>query len=204
MPKASGGNACTTVITEYRLSAEGQKEKFLIKVHYYSNTEITELVRELVWNYRQILIPGPADDGGNDNDDDAESVMERIEEQRRERQRRQRESKTAWWTLRTAFGHHNELQNEDFLKDQSEGAGDRIIDRISGWVKELEWEGTNGEWESTAETREECYKKTLPFSEDKMWPFTKIIQCVRITSKRKEKRGSADIFLLGSTLTLGC
>lgn len=88
-----------------------------------------------------------------------------------------RESAQAWSALEAAFRHKRELK-EDLLRDQSEGALEKITELLVGWSKEIDWpEGSvNGTWVTTANTPEECCSKTDRFMQDRYWPFTKIIR----------------------------
>jgi hypothetical protein len=128
-----------------------------------SNSEIAELVNELVWNYRKIHLP--------DMEDDSTSPAEYA--------KCQRQSELAWSTLSAAFSHCSGF-NQTMLRDMSEGAQERITSRLIEWSQDLEWPGgnnnTNGLWTSVADTAEECCDKTSSFMQDKLWPFTKIIR----------------------------
>ena len=124
---------------------------------------INELVKELLWNYRKLYLPS----------------VESGEVGAEEYQRYQRESDIAWSTLEAAFKHRPEFRPE-LLRDMSEGATDRITEKLIRWTEDIEWPGgdeyVNGIWISTAQTAEECCEKTAGFMRDRLWPFTKIIR----------------------------
>jgi hypothetical protein len=161
--QGDSGAACTSVVTEYMQMTTQHTAPITVEVERLSQSGIEELVRELVWNYRQMLLP------------DVESNEVTPEEY----ERFQRESDLAWSTLDAAFKHRREFKPE-FLKDKSAEAGDRIADQLIHWTHDLEWpHGDSGEncvWKSTAQTAEECCEKTSQFMEDRLWPFTKIIR----------------------------
>ena len=151
------------MVTEYRQKSSEHTAPITVEVEHLSPPEIDELIKELVWNYRKLYLPGVED--------------ETIPEE--EYQRYQRESELAWYTLEAAFKHRREFK-QDLLRDMSDGAADKIIGKLISWTEDLEWpEGngsTNGVWKSTAETAEECCEKTAAFMQDRLWPFTKIIR----------------------------
>lgn len=129
-------------------------------MEHLSKPEIDELVKELIWSYRQLYLP------------DIEETAS-AEEYKRYRS----ESERAWSTLEAAFGHRREFKKE-LLKDDSEGAPDRIASLLLQWTEDLDWPegGSKGLWKSTAQTAEECCDKTAVFMRDRLWPFTKIIR----------------------------
>lgn len=157
-----GGAACTSVVTEYMQKTVQHTAPITVEVERLSQSGIEELIKELVWNYRQMLLP---DVESNDIPPD-------------EYQRLQRESDLAWSTLKAAFNHRHEFRPE-LLNDRSTDAGDRIIDQLIQWTHDLEWprgdldSSDNCVWKSTAQTAEECCEKTSRFMEDRLWPFTK-------------------------------
>ena len=149
------------MVTEYRQRSIDQQDPITIEVDYLSKSEIEELIRELVWNYRQLFLPG-------------------IEENTvfsAEYPRLQRESDHAWSALQAAFGHQPQFR-EEFLSDVSDGALDRVTGQLISWSGDIEWPegGSAGKWTSTAQTTDECYEKTRTFMRNRLWPFTKIIR----------------------------
>jgi hypothetical protein len=126
-----------------------------------SSSEVAELIKELVWNYRQLFLPEVEEDKV-----DAKDYA-----------RYQRESEQAWSALDAAFRHQKLFQKE-WLSDMSEGALERATDRLIQWAKEIEWPegGNNGMWKSAADNAEECCEKTSIFMQDRFWPFTKVIR----------------------------
>ena len=154
------GTACTSVVTEYHQKTREHQAPITIQVEYLSGSEVEELMKELVWSYRQLYLP--------DVEQDASSE---------EYKRYKAESERAWSALETAFAHRQEFGKE-FLRDQSAEAADRIVRQMLAWTDDLAWPegGGNGVWRSTAETAEECCDKTGIFMRDKLWPFTKIIR----------------------------
>lgn len=161
--QGDSGAACTSVVTEYMQRTSRHPAPISVEVERLSQSEIEELIKELVWNYRQMLLP----------------AIESDEVSAEEYERCQRESDLAWSTLEAAFKHRREFKPQ-LLNDKSTDAGDRIADQLIHWTQDLEWPrgdgGENCAWTSTAQTAEECCEKTSKFMEDRLWPFTKIIR----------------------------
>ena len=132
-----------------------------INVEYLSKAEIADTIKELVWNYRQVFLPGAQSDEAYAGDD-ARFV---------------RESEQAWCVLEAAFKHEGQFSKE-MLQDMSEGALERIQDQLISWTDDIAWPdgGSSGFWTSSATTPEECSEKTSIFMQDRYWPFTKIIR----------------------------
>ena len=155
------GSACTSVVTEYRQKRQEHTAPITIEVEYLSPSEIEDVIKELLWSYRQLYLPGA--EGNNTSAQDYA--------------RYQRESAQAWSALGAAFKLKRGFR-EDMLQDMSEGALERLTARLIEWSREIKWPGRagGGLWRSTADTAEECVEKTGLFMEDQYWPFTKIIR----------------------------
>ncbi|KAG8670948.1 hypothetical protein FPOAC1_004183 [Fusarium poae] len=155
------GSACTSVVTEYRQKKAEHTKPITISVEYLSAPEIRELIKELLWSYRQIFL---------------ESV-ESDETSEQDYNRYMRESEQAWSALNAAFKHKRQF-TQRMAQDMSEGALERITDQLIKWTEEIEWPagGVDGFWTSTAQTADECVEQTKFFMQDKFWPFTKIIR----------------------------
>ncbi|RYP68754.1 hypothetical protein DL771_006484 [Monosporascus sp. 5C6A] len=156
------GSACTSVVTEYRQKTkEHSAAPIIIEAEYLAKDEIAEMVRELLWSYRQLYLPGV--------ESDTTSAADYA--------RYTRESEQAWSALEAAFQHQSSF-NKEMLRDMSEGALERIQDRLIAWTNDMEWPdgGEAGCWKSTASNAEECREKTGLFMQDRYWPFTKIIR----------------------------
>lgn len=155
------GSACTSVVTEYRQKTREHTAPITIEVEYLSGTATEESIKELLWSYRQLYLPGV--------EDESTSAADYA--------RYQRESAQAWSALEAAFRHKRGF-SEGMLRDMSKGALERLTAQLIGWSREIEWpEGASDcLWRSTADTAEECVKKTALFMQDRYWPFTKIIR----------------------------
>ncbi|KAI1057394.1 hypothetical protein LB507_011543 [Fusarium sp. FIESC RH6] len=155
------GSACTSVVTEYRQKRHKDTAPITIEVEYLSTSEIRDLIKELLWSYRQLFLPS----------------VESEETSEQDYNRFMRESEQAWSALSAAFKHKREF-TQSFAKDMSDGALERITDKLVQWAGEIEWPtgGGEGSWTSTAETADECVEKTKLFMQDRLWPFTKIIR----------------------------
>lgn len=154
------GTACTSVITEYRLKAPHHSAPFTIEVEYLSEAEIEEIVKELLWDYRQLYLPGVEQEL---NADEYKKCCE--------------QSELAWSTLGAAFGDRREFRKE-LLRDSSDEAKERALALLLQWTQELDWPegGSDGMWRSTAQDAEECCEKTGQFMENRLWPFTKVVR----------------------------
>ncbi|RDW73267.1 hypothetical protein BP6252_07174 [Coleophoma cylindrospora] len=154
------GTACTSVVTEYRQKTRDQQAPITIEVEYFSKSEIEEVVKELLWNYRQIFLPD----------------MENDEVDAKEYTRCTRESELAWSALEAGFKHQRSF-NKELLRDMSDEGLAKATDQLVQWAHDIEWpDGGTGTWKSTADTAEECCNKTSIFMQDRFWPFTKIIR----------------------------
>lgn len=123
--------------------------------------EIEEVLSELLWSYRQLYLP----------------LVESADTSEADYARFTRESAQAWSALEAAFGHRREFREEQ-LRDMSEGAEERMKERLVGWSRELEWPDgvVDGRWSSAADSAEECCEKVQVFMRDQYWPFTKVIR----------------------------
>ncbi|KAF4335290.1 hypothetical protein FBEOM_10865 [Fusarium beomiforme] len=155
------GSACTSVVTEYRQKKAAHTAPITIDVEYLSAPEIRDLIKELLWSYRQLYLPGVESDETSEQDYN----------------RYMRESEQAWSALHAAFKHKRQF-TQKFAQDMSNGALERITGQLIEWAQEIEWPAgcVDGFWTSTAQTADECVEHTKLFMQDKFWPFTKIIR----------------------------
>lgn len=155
------GSACTSVVTEYRQKTREHTSPITIEVEYLSEQEIEDLIKELLWNFRQIFLP--------------EVEADTIDS--KDYARFQRESLQAWSALEAGFGHQRGF-NKHLLSNMAEGGLVTATNTLIEWARELQWPdgGNSGSWKATADTAEECCEKTSVFMQDKFWPFTKIIR----------------------------
>lgn len=155
------GSACTSVVTEYRQKTRDHTAPITIEVEYLSESEIEDLIKELLWNYRQIFLP----------------EVEEDKVEAKDYARYQRESEQAWSALEAGFKHQTGF-NKQLLSDMAEGGLAKATGKLIQWAHELEWPngGNSGFWKATADTADECCEKTSIFMEDRFWPFTKIIR----------------------------
>ncbi|KFY49525.1 hypothetical protein V496_09946 [Pseudogymnoascus sp. VKM F-4515 (FW-2607)] len=156
------GAACTSVVTEYRQKTTDHLAPITIEVEYLSIGEIEDLIKELVWNYRQMYLPHTEGDSISENE---YATM-------------QRESEQAWSSLEAGFSHQPSFNKAMLINDLSEAGLSIANSQLVQWAYELDWpdSGEIGKWTSTADTADECCEKTSVFMEDRFWPFTKIIR----------------------------
>lgn len=126
-----------------------------------TDDEIEELVRELLWSYRQFYV----------------CDLNEIDVKADERDELEEQSKLAFDTLRAAFGS-NEVLTEEYLQDSSGGAEGRINAQLISWTKQLKWpvERHEGKWLGTADNVENLNEKPREFSSGNLWPFVKVIR----------------------------
>ena len=166
------GEACTSVVTEYRQKTEDHTAPITLEVEYLSSREIQDLIEELVWSYRKLFLIDKANDEGASRD---EVGSKNISD--KDYQRIECEAEHAWSALEAAFSHQSRF-NRNMLSDNSHDAVPRIVDQLTKWSQDLEWPegGSDGKWTSTADTADDCCEKTSIFMLNKFWPFTKIIR----------------------------
>lgn len=162
--QGDAGSACTSVVTEYWQQSVVQTAPISIEVEYLSPEGIAETIRELLWSYRRLYQPG----------------IDSPETPADEYQKAERESGEAWSALEAAFGHHRDF-NEQSLRGQSDGAAEKIREKLVAWSRAIKWpEGSDrGKWTATAQTALECSEKTAIFMSDQHWPFTKVLRLVQ-------------------------
>lgn len=156
------GAACTSVVTEFLPKTAKHEAVITMEVEYLSIGEIEELLEELIWSFRRKYLPNAEDD----------AVLES------EYAKMERESAEAWSSLEAAFGHHEGFSKDWLTKDMTEEGLAIVTTQIIEWSHELDWPASadSGKWTSTADTADECYEKTSVFTQDRFWPFTKIIR----------------------------
>jgi hypothetical protein len=152
-------------VTEYRLRQPQHKANYTIEIDCMTETEIEEQVEELLWSYRQFHLCDL------DAKDFTADELRRFDE----------ESKVAWDTLKAAFGTKAEL-TEEYLRDSSDGAAERIQAQLKEWTKQLHWpaELKHGGWLGTADTAKECNNEARQFLTGSLWPFVKVIRYVHL------------------------
>ncbi|EXJ86047.1 hypothetical protein A1O1_06416 [Capronia coronata CBS 617.96] len=165
------GEACTSVVTEYRLKTQEQQAPITIEVEYLSKQEIEQHLEELTWSYRNLFLVKQANEAGSLRDEQGRQTLSDKDYERIER-----EAEHAWSALEAAFGHHAGFGRE-MLTDRSQDVPS-IVAKLARWSQELEWpEGDQeGFWTTTATDADECCEKTSIFMNNRFWPFTKIIR----------------------------
>jgi len=161
------GSACTAVATEYRQRRPEQAAfPITIEVEFLTLPEIEEMIKELLWSYRQLFLPGVESEATSEADYACYV----------------RESELAWSALEAAFQHRIEFKRE-MLQDMSDGALSRLERTLVSWMADVRWptgidtaDAKPGFWTETAETAKECCLKTGLFAQDRYWPFTKVIR----------------------------
>jgi len=148
-------------VTEYRLRKREHTAKYTIEIDRMTEEEIDEQLKEVLWSYRQFYLCK------------FDSMSITLDEQRK----LEDQSKVAWDTLQAAFGIKSSLTKE-FLIDNSDGAEPRIRKQLEDWAHQLHWpaQTQSGGWLGSADTSEECEKKTRQFLTGNLWPFIKVIR----------------------------
>lgn len=185
--KAGSGEAVTSVVTEFRQKTDSNPLPFKIEMEFCSELDSEDLIRELVWSYRQLYLP--------DIDKASGEEFNKIS----------KESQVAWSSLQAAFGHHRELKS--LCDKKTQGANAEIIEKLLAWKNELEWPAghEDGRWEHFVESADECCDLTSGLMQDKYWPFIKVIRFVLYILKLTLCTGTDEtrIFLQTSVLENG-
>lgn len=149
------------MVTEYHNRKREHTAKYTVEVDCMTDDEIDELLRELLWSYRQFYVCDL-----NKNDVTADERKE-FEEQ----------SKLAFDTLQVAFGA-NKILTKEYLQDPSDGAEERIKAQLKIWREQLKWpvKKHEGKWLGTADNVQKLNEKPREFSSGNLWPFVKVIR----------------------------
>ena len=127
-----------------------------------SSSEIAEVISEYVETYRRIFNIGEVKPNSPDP-------------LKKEHKRCQGEQQEVLKAL-AAFQHHASLK--DVLDDDSEGAHQRAIRRLTRWAGEVRWPDNPRQSISTflADSPEECCEITNNLMKKDLWPFLKVIR----------------------------
>ncbi|KAL8846664.1 MAG: hypothetical protein Q9221_008271 [Calogaya cf. arnoldii] len=160
--KGDHGSAVTSFVTEYHRRSSQHTAPFTLEVEYCNETEIEEQLHELLVSYRELYQPGLEEALENDP-----SVYREIE----------KKSAVAASTLQSIFPDHPEVAPHQ-LRDQSEGAFERILDELKRLASRIQWptDAVNGRWTATATTSSECHEKVAYFMEKGLWPLTNMVR----------------------------
>ena len=143
---------------------------------YSKDGEINEQIRELLITYRELFRPGLQNELSNTHEEyvhELSNANEYVHIQRR--------SRIAYETLQSIFPNEPDI-NAEVLGDWSEGALNRICNRLQVLAAGLDWPegGLNGKWTSTAKTVKECHKKLAVFMNRGLWPLTDVVRYVSL------------------------
>lgn len=164
----ASGKAVTAFPTEYRYRDEYQDRNFVIEAECLNESEIDENLQELLDEYRKPYISSASDL--------SPAEFEAAEDK----------SHVAKQILETAFGNTEASSNDErkqyqgfdleAMKDESEGAYNRILCQLRRWGRELQWpeETEDGYWEAEADTADEVCELVRPFTDRGLWVFVKI------------------------------
>lgn len=163
--KGDNGSACTFVATEYRQKKPEHTANFTVEVEYLSASAIREHLRALLWSYRRKFLCNETDKF-TPYDDYCRLEME---------------SAQAKAALATAFGHEPEFAELLDDIDMSLDGNDtftQILDTLVAWAARIEWPAgsVDGMCTWTAADAKTCREAMRRFTEDRIWPFTKIIR----------------------------
>ncbi|KAJ5946030.1 hypothetical protein N7454_002869 [Penicillium verhagenii] len=170
LARASGsGRACTSVVTEFRYVNEDHPGPYSIEAIFMSPKEVTELLEELLRSFRLYY---------------CEASFKEIstEEQKSLRYA----ASSAEDTLESLFGSQPGW-NEDFLRDETEGAEKDILAKLEEWaelVVSLRPSGTDSLVYTTVaknlrrctETLDHLVAETYEDGKPALWPFIKLLR----------------------------
>lgn len=163
--KGDYGSACTFIVTEYRQKKPEHTANFTVEVEYLSAGAIREHLRALLWSYRRVFLC-----------DDAEKFMPNDDYRRLEM-----ESAQAKAALAAAFGHEPrfaELLEDNDMSLNGNDTFTQILDTLVAWATRIEWPAGSVDGMCTwpAADAKTCGEVMRRFTEDRIWPFTKIIR----------------------------
>ncbi|KAL8868691.1 MAG: hypothetical protein Q9174_004824, partial [Haloplaca sp. 1 TL-2023] len=160
--KNDHGSAVTSFVTEYHRRSYQHDAPFTIEVEYCNAAEINEQLHELLISYRELYQPGIEKELENN-----EQLYQKIE----------KKSSVAASTLQSIFPNHPGV-TPNRMKDQTEGAFERIFEDLKRLASLLEWprDAVNGRWTSTAGNAAECHDKVDMFMKKGLWPLTNVVR----------------------------
>ena len=179
-PKGSGGEACTTVATEFSQPLLGQTKPFQAEILFYEREQVREIIKDQVEAYHLYYSEeyGPGDE------------LEDVEE----------DSNTAFEAFKVLFADRDEFCNDanarEFLQTGVSYDNNQIIDQMCEWIEELRefYHDDHGLCIRVAETAEEISGKlelfvstydpdlsdSLPISSEQkrasLWPIISLVR----------------------------
>lgn len=160
--------AVTSFVTEYRRRTPSHEAPFTIEVEYANEKEINKQLRELLFSYQELWLP------------DVESLASsQKKEENSEYEGIEIRSEAALATLQSIFPDAEDI-NPKYLRDRSDGAFDRILERLEALAKGLKWpdDARDGRWTATAADAEGCQEQVGIFMENGLWPLTNVVRLV--------------------------
>ncbi|KAL4805559.1 hypothetical protein BDV18DRAFT_161210 [Aspergillus unguis] len=173
LARSSGnGNACTSVVTEFRHTDETHPQPYTIEADFMTADEQKELLQELMRSYR-LRHTGAFREITNEVTAEESRRIETM-------------SQRAWDTLRSLFPGQGAL-TEEFLSDEQPGSEGRILRQIEQWAMSGLHHRPGGpealhyrvEASNMDECRENLDSLTVFSSEPgvpAIWPFVKLIR----------------------------
>lgn len=156
------GSSCTSIPIEYKAKVESHTAMFHIEVTHLSGEELTEYVKELVWDTIQIFLPSAE----GIEEDEYRELFERHE--------------AALACLHVIFKEHEaEFDNPNWEEEANEGRHELVTEQFLKWTKELRWpEGMNesGVWKGEAHSVEEWMDTLAKFTQQGLWPLIKVVR----------------------------
>ncbi|ERF68129.1 hypothetical protein EPUS_06941 [Endocarpon pusillum Z07020] len=170
------GKAVTAFPTEYRYREEHQEAKFVIKAECFTDSELDDHIQELLDEYRQPYMASAKE---------LSEVEYKMAEDK---------SHAAKQVFETVFGntemffhdtgdHYSDLDLES-MKDQSEGAYDRILPQLQHLSRTLKWpeDMADGLWEDKSATAVRVSELPQPWIDSGLWVFVKIARDASMTN----------------------
>ena len=145
----------TAFATEYRYQPAHDSPKFTVTAYCLNAEEIDENLGELLEDFHKPYMIGQS-----------ELTAEEFKAA-------EDRSEAARTIFQTAFGRFSDFHVEKVAYE--EGGYERAFECLKRWARQLEWPvGTyNGKWEASANTEDQCRRKTKPFLRLGLWPFVK-------------------------------
>ncbi|KAJ5788562.1 hypothetical protein N7457_003552 [Penicillium paradoxum] len=164
------GSACTCVVTEFRHTDDNHTGPFRIEAEYMNKEEMTELIDELLVNFRQFYVS---------------SIFRELKTTEEQQNCRDAAAK-AWESLQSLFKDQPELTIE-FLSDETDGARSDTLAQLEQWASAglahrqggsdaLEYSATAGDIEECQSTLDQLAADSSEAGGPALWPFIKLIR----------------------------
>ncbi|QDS70948.1 hypothetical protein FKW77_007035 [Venturia effusa] len=177
-PTGDSGSAETQLPMEFCQKQDDQDATFSAEAVPYSLTEMKEICKESLADFRRPLFMDFTEEAEKDFviDDDSDGDYELPDQEESAFSRAEvMESAELAWTRLSALFMDQEIFDASFLRDFCDGAEDAILLQFESWLEQLNWP-TSAEWTETAESTTQIHKAIDQWTEHKFRPFIKVVR----------------------------